>query len=257
MKNTYFIPPRAVALLLCAVALLASGCASLHGSRDQEKAKLYLQLATDQFNQRDYGRAIESVHEALKFDPNYAAAYNHLALIFLETKRYQKSEEAFNQALVLQPDYPEVFNNLGVLLNRQERYKEAIPYFEKAVASEHYMTPENAYTNLGYAYYRLGQLARAKSYHQKALDVAPLFCLASKNMGDVYAKEKNFPKAAEYFQKAVTNCPLYQESQYKLGLVLMKMGQRSVAKNQFERLVEHNKSGPYVERSHQVLKYLQ
>jgi type IV pilus biogenesis/stability protein PilW len=242
---------------LGAAALLFSGCASLKGNRDLEKAKLYLQLATDQFNERDYGRAMESIRESLKFDPSFAPAYNHLALIYLETKRYQKSEEAFNKALTLQPDYPEVLNNLGVLLNRQERYKEAIPYFEKAVANEHYMTPENAYTNLGYAYYRLGRMQLAKSYHQKALDVAPMFCLASKNMGDVYAKEKNYPKASEYFQKAVTNCPLYQESQYKLGLILMKMGQRNVAKNQFERLVEHGKTGPYVERSHQVLKYLQ
>ena len=192
----------------------------------------------------------------MKYDPDMAAAYNHLALIYMEMKRYQKSEEAFQKALVIQPLYPEVFNNYGVLLNREEKYADAIKLFEKALADEVYQTPENAYTNLGYAYFKMGNLLKAKAYHEKALDVAPQFCLASKNMGDVYAKEKNFSRAADYFQRAVTNCPLYQESQYKLGLALMKMGQKTVARAELEKLIFRHKTGPYVERSTEVLKYL-
>src|SRR5690606_32677988 len=127
-----------------------------------------------------------------------------------------KSEESFRKALELQPRYPEVQNNLGVLYNRQDRFKDALPYFQMALSDDSYITPENAYTNMGYAYYRLGKYREALENHQKALDVAPLFCLASKNMADVYAKQKAFPNAARYYEKAVTNCPLYQESHYKL-----------------------------------------
>jgi Tfp pilus assembly protein PilF len=76
-------------------------------------------------------------------------------------------------------------------------------------------------------------------------------------MGDVYAKEKNFGKAAQYFQQAVTTCPFYEESHYKLGLAYMKQGQKKVAKSEFQKLIERHKSGPYVERSQEVLKYLQ
>ncbi len=224
--------------------------------KDQERARLYIQSAADQFNEREYSKAMDSAMESLKYDPGLAPAYNHLALIYMETKRHQKSEESFKKALELQPDYPEVFNNLGVLYNRMDRFEEAIQHFHKALSNDKYLTPENAYTNLGYSYFKLGNLARAKAYHQKAMDISPQFCLASKNMADVYAKEKNLAKASEYYQKAATHCPLYQESQYKLGLVLMKMGQRNVAKAEFERLIERHKSGPYVERSNEVLKYL-
>ncbi len=223
---------------------------------DQEKAKIYLQIATDQLNDREYAKAIDSTQQAIELDPMMTAAYNHLALVFMETKRYEKSEAAFRTALGLRPDYPEVYNNLGVLYNRQERYLEAVPLFERALSSERYATPENALTNLGYSFYKLGNSQKSKAYHQKALDMVPQFCLASKNMGDVYAKEKNFGKASEYFQRALTHCPLYQETQYKLGLVLMKLGQKKVAKTELERLVEKHKAGPYVERSSEVLKYL-
>jgi type IV pilus biogenesis/stability protein PilW len=239
------------------VGLLLSSCASfVSRSGDEEKARLYLQKATDEFTERQYAQAIESTRVALKYEPEMPAAYNHLALIYMEMKRYAKSEEAFRKALSLQAQYPEVFNNLGVLLNREEKYGEAIQWFEKALNDETYSTPENAYTNMGYAYFKLGNLVKAKAYHQKALDSVPQFCLAAKNLGDVYAKEKNYARAADYFQRAVTNCPLYQESQYKLGLALMKMGQRNVARAQLEKLVERHKTGPYVERSHEVLKYL-
>ena len=243
--------------LALAVALATSSCSHLvNREKDMEKARIHLQRGVDAFNERQYNQAIDSTQEALKYDPNLAGAYNHLALIYMETKRYQKSEEAFTKALELQAEYPEVHNNIGVLLNRQEKYGDAIPHFEKALKSDRYGTPENAYTNMGYSYFKLGNTARAKAYHQKALDVSPLFCLASKNMGDVYTKEKHFQKAVDYFQKAITHCPLFQEAHYKLGLVMMKMGRKDLAKNQLERLVERHKSGPYVERSQEVLKYL-
>ncbi|MBI1859472.1 MAG: tetratricopeptide repeat protein [Deltaproteobacteria bacterium] len=246
---------RSLSFGLVVLGLVGCGHLSSPG-HDQEKAKIYLQIATDQLNEREYAKAIEATQQAIDLDPKLPSAYNHLALIYMETKRYEKSEQAFKTALELQADYPEVYNNLGVLYNRQEKFQEAVGFFEKALASEKYVTPENALTNMGYAYYKLGEIAKSKAYHQKALDLVPQFCLASKNMGDVYAKEKNFGKASEYFQRALTHCPLYQESQYKLGLVLMKMGQKKVAKAQLEKLVEKHKAGPYVERSSEVLKYL-
>lgn len=254
--NFFYFTHRAIAAIICLSFL--SSCSSLFLShKDKEKARLYLQKAADELNEHSYSKAIDSTQEALKYDPNFAAAYNHLALVYMETKQFDKSEEAFKKALSIASNYPEVFNNMGVMYNRQGRYQDAVGYFQKALANDHYPTPENAYTNMGYSYFRLGDHARAKLYHQKALDVMPQFCLADKNMGDVYAKEKNFRKAADYFKEATTNCPLYQESQYKLGLVLMKLGQRQVARVQLEKLVEKHKSGPYVERSTEVLKYLQ
>ena len=243
-------------VLIVPLVILTSCSHLLNYPGGQEKAKLYLQSAIDFFNQREFGRSLEATQQAIENDPAYAAAYNQLALIYMETKRYQKSEEAFRKALEVQQDYAEVLNNLGALLNRQEKFAQAVPFFERALASERYSTPENALTNMGFSYFKLGQLPRAKAYHQKALDISPAFCLASKNMGDIYIKERNFPRAMDYFQKAVTHCPLYAEGQYKLALTMMKQGQRRVARSQFEKLIEKHRTGPYVERSQEVLKFL-
>jgi type IV pilus biogenesis/stability protein PilW len=239
------------------LTILTSSCSHLSQSSDnQEKAKLYLQLSSDMFAQRDFSKALEYCAQSIDSDPDFPAAYNHLGIIYLETKRFTKSEEAFKMALKAQPDYPEVYNNLGVLMNRQDRFQEALSYLDKALKSNLYVTPENALTNMGYSFFRLGNLAKAKAYHQRALDVVPDFCLANKNLGDVYAKEKKYSKSVDCYNKALATCPLYEESHYKLGLALMKLGQKNMAKNEFEKLVQRHKNGPYVDRSQEVLKYL-
>jgi type IV pilus assembly protein PilF len=240
---------------LLALSVL-SGCASLGGAPDRDRAKIHLQVAADRAARKEFGAAIEATRKAIDSDPSYEAAYNHMALLYLETKRYEKAEEAFKKALEVQPNYPEVWNNMGVLLNRQGRFREAIPYLEKATQTESYSSPENAFTNLGYSHFRLGDFAKAKMYHQRALDVAPVFCLAHKNLGDVYAKEGNFKKAAQQFEKAVEHCPLFQESEFKLALVMVKLGERAQAKQRLERFVEKHREGPLVERSEHVLKFL-
>lgn len=249
--------PLFQALLISSLGLLASCAHFLETEKTEDASRIHLQVAIDRFNAREYNLAVEACQKAIAADPKFPDAFNHLALIYMETKRYQKSYEAFQKALELKPQYPEVFNNIGVLFNRQEKYAQAIPWFQKALADATYVTPENPLTNMGYGYFKMGQLTTAKTYHQKALDVVPNFCLASKNLGDVYSKEKRFTQAEKHFRKAVRNCPLYQEARYKLGLVLVKMGDRKLAKLELNKLLKQHKDGPYVDRSHEVLKFLQ
>lgn len=233
-------------------------CSHLSNQTEKtDKANLYLQLSSDMFAQRNYSKALEYCQQSLAENPDFAAGYNHLGIIYMETKRVSKAEEAFRKALKINPQYPEVLNNLGVLMNRQDRFSEAIQSLNAALQVEGYGTPENAMTNLGYSYFRLGKVAKAKAYHQKALHILPDFCLANKNMGDVLAKEKKYSQSVDYYNRALATCPLYEESHYKLGLALMKMGQKNTAKAELEKLIQRHKAGAYVQRSQEVLKYLQ
>lgn len=243
---------------LCAWAILTfGGCAHFSPSADQNnKANIFLQLSADHFNASRYNQALIAVNKAIEAAPDMAEAYNQQALIFMESRQYESSLSSFKKAMELKPLYPEAWNNLGVLYNRMSKYELATEWFNKAINEKTYPTPENAQTNLGYAYYKLGKLTSAKAHHQKALDFHPNFCLAQKNLADVYVKEKNYRKAARNYESALQNCPLYQESRYKLSLVLVKMGEKDLAKAELNKLVERHKNGPYVNRSQRVLKYL-
>lgn len=224
--------------------------------KSAEKAQIYLQLATEHLSQRNYGEALKACQSAIQEQDNFPAAYNHLGLVFMETKRYSKAEEAFQKALELHPRYPEVHNNYGVLLGRMGKHETALSHFREALSDPNYSTPENAFTNMGHTYLMIGDTKSAKTFHHKALDVLPQFCLANKNMGDTYLKEKNYSKAVEYFNSSLVQCPLYQESRFKLGLALVKAGNRQQARAELEKLVNMHKEGPFVGRSRKVLNFI-
>jgi len=243
--------------LIFAATTLLAGCAQfMVAEKDQNRSKIYLQKAADELGRKNYQAALKSTREAIKLKPDYAAAYNHLALIYMETKRYEKSEKAFKKALKIKPNYPEAFNNMGVLMNRTRKYKKAISLFKKALKDDDYTTPENAHTNMGFSYLKIGKISNAIRQHIKALDMAPYFCLAHKNLGDTYVKSKKYRKAASSYKRAMTHCPLYQEGHYKYGLALMKSGNSRLARVALEKLVIRHKEGTFVERSNKVLRYL-
>ena len=146
----------------CTAALALSSCAHLfdNSEKSHEKAKIYIQLAADLYGQKDYNKSIESSLQAIKYDPHYAAAHNHLGIVYMETKRYMKGEEAFRKALEIQSDYPEVYNNMGVLFNRQEKFAEGVTYFEKALKAILCATTASIVGAFGYIIYLKQQLAK-------------------------------------------------------------------------------------------------
>ncbi|NDG26451.1 MAG: hypothetical protein EB120_04660, partial [Proteobacteria bacterium] len=83
---------RFVSLILCLLGLL-NACSHLsENTKEKDKAKLFLQLSSDMFAQRNFSKALEYCYQSIEIDPNLAAAYNHLGIIYMETKRFSKSE---------------------------------------------------------------------------------------------------------------------------------------------------------------------
>lgn len=72
------------------------------------------------------------------------------------------------------------WNNLGLILMRTNRTQEAIRALERAVA----LNPKSAVyrNNLGAAYERAGQIAKARTLYQEALQLDPNFEDARKNL---------------------------------------------------------------------------
>ena len=89
-----------------------------------------------------------------------ANAYNSL-------KQYEKAFEDFNSCLSINPADHEVLYLRGALLvNYYKRYDEALHDFSRAIQ----LSPEGRYyLNRSICYYKLGDLANAKSDAQMAL----------------------------------------------------------------------------------------
>lgn len=100
--------------------------------------------------------------------PDFAAAYNNLALTYKRQGDFETEEALYRKALELDPTDEIVLNNLAVTLAHQERYDEALSIM--ALLEE--IDPEDPYSDLHRAkvYAAMGKTDRAYKYLKRALD---------------------------------------------------------------------------------------
>ncbi len=172
---------------------------------------------------KNQGRAaFEQFVKAVQLDPEFPDAQNALGLMYFGLKEYEKAERHFKTAIKLNPDLPDYYNNLGRTFTEMGRYKEAIDNFKKALSFLVYATPHFAHANLGWAYYKNGQIKEAFSELTTAIQISPNFCLAYRTLGIIYSETnqpldalKNFNKYKEYCNNDAEPYFLIADIKYK------------------------------------------
>lgn len=169
---------RVIALALCMG--IAAGCAtgpsgqggdivtSSDQTENQKRARIRLQLALGYYEQRQPMVALDEIKLALQADPNFAEAYTMRGLIYMDIGENKLAEENFSHALRLAPNNPDFNNNYGWLLCQTGRAKESIAYFENALKSRAYQSPEKALNNAGICSLRMKDTAAAERYFYDA-----------------------------------------------------------------------------------------
>jgi len=105
-------------------------------------------------------RAIETYHQILAIDPDYAPASINLGTLHFHLRQYAQAEEFYRRATIADPSYVLAYFDLGNVLDELERMDEAITAYRQAVT----LAPgyADAHYNLALAYER-------KSQHRSAL----------------------------------------------------------------------------------------
>jgi len=108
---------------------------------------------------KDYLAAERGFKDFLKLDPNSAAAYTNLGVIYMRTGKPEEAMRALETARKLDPNMVGIDLNLGLLYYRKEDFKHAVPYFERLVKAQ----PDNvqAHYLLGMSHFMLRDYAAA------------------------------------------------------------------------------------------------
>lgn len=164
-------------LLLIAIALIATGCASTaeREANETKRARLVdtnVQLANGYLQRGELEFAKERLDKALAIEPNDTQANNMMALLQWRLKDYAAAERHFRNAVSYKDD-PEAQNNFGVFLCERDRVEEAETWFKRAVANLHYQTPALAYENAGLCLYKAKRVDKAEGYFREALKLDP------------------------------------------------------------------------------------
>ena len=171
-----------IVLMLLLVAF--SGCGPSKEKRAKESAMRY-RIAHDLFYKGDTTQAMSELLKAEKLTPDNPDIQNLLSLAYAQRGMTKEAEKHARMAIKLDPEFSEARNHLCAIMIDEKRYDEAIAECTKSVENVTYATPERPYHNMGIAYERKGDSAKAIESYKKALLHNRNFVLSRRSLASV------------------------------------------------------------------------
>ena len=144
----------------------------------------------------------ENLYNAvLKNDPNYAAAYNNLGVIFQSLEYFDKAIINYKKAITINPNQLDALNNIGLSFHQLRAYEKAVSYFERVIK----INPNHieALNNLGLTYYDMLEKKKAIKYYEKVIKIEPTYTNAYHNLAIILKEFGQYKKAKNYFEKVI------------------------------------------------------
>jgi len=232
--------PTSLALAALALGCLTGAtCQPVPDSKKTDEALLHYDMGVQALQSNDIRMALVEQQKAIELDPACDLAHNALGFLYhLSYGDKDKAIEHYKLALAANPKFSEAMVNLGNVYLDQARYDEAIPLYEKALSDILYKTPYIAENNLGWCYYKKGEVQLAIDHIRSALVPNPKFCLGHRNLGIIYSETKQPEKALQSFAQFAKQCPEVPDARYRHGRALLGAGDQEGARRELGVCVE-------------------
>jgi serine/threonine-protein kinase len=169
-------------------------------------------------------KAIEYFDEAIRLDPNYAAAYAGFgdsweALYRIGTASYEeaipKAREAVQKALALDDTLSEAHTAMAALHLQDWDWKGAEDEDQKAIR----LDPASSEAHLYYSTFLryMGRFDESIGEAKRALEMDPLALLTNQGVGNAYLSSRQYDLAITQYQKALELYPNDSDLMFLLG----------------------------------------
>jgi Flp pilus assembly protein TadD len=162
-----------------------------------------------------------------------------IALMFCaqtQVSYWQNSESLWTRTLACTSDNYIAHNDLGSALLQKGDVDKAISHFQTALQIKPGFT--EAQNNLGTALLQKNNVDEAISHFQAALQIEPDDATAHNNLGDALLQKGDVNKAVAHFQTALQINPGYAEAHYNFGNALLKAGKADEAIVQYQQALQ-------------------
>ena len=195
---------RVLAVLLVS---LVAGCASQPSSNSEarrvspEVVQRQLDLGIGYLRQGDYQRAKEKLNRALDIDPKNATVHATFGLLFQLEGEYDLAERYFRDAVRYDPQSAQARNSFGAFLFSQKRYGEAVEQLELASENRFYPNRPTVFENLGVAYLRLGDTAKAEFAFTRATQLNPEQSRALLELAEIKFEQQQYTESRVLYSR--------------------------------------------------------
>ena len=150
--------------------------------------------------------ALEPMKTAVRLDPNNAIAHLNLGIAFANLRRAEEAMVELNEAKRLCPSDPRIHNMIGnLLLNNFGRFDDALMAYKEARRLNP-NTPQ-VHHNIGLIYMRLGKFSEAIGPLEEAVRLQPDYRNARYFLSDAYSKTGRYEQAIESWTKFLELVP--------------------------------------------------
>jgi TonB family protein len=199
-------------------------------------------------NQLD--QAQELFRRLIQIDPKHAGGAANFAALEaryneIHSSRHEKMPGiTLREVVQANSNSVEAHTNLGAQLITEAAFPEAMTILERAVS----LRPNSAagQYNLGLAQVKVGKYEAAVESNKKALELKADWPDAYNNLGLAYAGLGRWEEAANAYREAVRivqnyqGAPNYQGALYNLGIASLRLGQKTVTLQIYDKLRQMN-----------------
>ena len=136
--------------------------------------------------------------------------YNIYGVIFFKENNYQKAIEKYLEAIKVDPNYNDAYKNLGLAYYTTGRLKESKLYYQKYIGKD--KKSADARNNLGLVLNDLDELDEAIFILNEAVRLNPNYAEAYFNLGVCYKKNGNVDKAIICYENAIKINPFFSKA---------------------------------------------
>ena len=132
-----------------------------------------------------YNNARREYQRAVDIAPADPQSLISLGVVYNTLGDTDRAMQLFKKALSHKPTEPSASHYVGILYLERGQPREAIPYIALSARNRSGVDAAQAYNDLGVAYSRAGDLARAAENYRKALQLNPRLSAAQQNLNAV------------------------------------------------------------------------
>lgn len=164
---------------------------------------LYIQLAYQQLENKDYEKAMANVKRALDIDKNAPTALNALAVVYQTQGDTDKARKTFKKTLANDEKFSEGHLNYGQFLMQQKEHAAACKQFQMAADDDFYKKRSTAYFYLAVCNKALGDVVKSEAALNRCIGLEPSYTQAIGMLANIKFEQKKYPEAKQLFDRHV------------------------------------------------------
>jgi tetratricopeptide (TPR) repeat protein len=195
-----------------------------------------LLLGQAYYAQGEYRRAVGEFERTLQKEPKNINALFSLANSLSKLEAYAEAIKRYRQVLGIDSGHVPALVNLAEVYLATNNPEQAQAYLRQALAFD----PQHigARLGLGRAYLAEGRYTEAAALFARLLKENAAEREAQYFLGMTYFRQREFDKAIPLLERAAARGPYFIDALYHLGLAYAKVGKKTEALREFQRVLE-------------------